>query len=115
MESEHKKLLSYTITVSANRLDEDGIPVFSYGKLLHVMQNICSNYTGSFSISHVTEHVFCDGKFSEEDRSVITLEGTPEEDVNAIAEDLCTFLQIDKVRIRKFEGEYYSVTGGIDM
>ena len=113
MITESEKLSSYIITIPADQTDENGNPVFSFGKLLHVVQNVCSNYSDSFCIREETEYVYESETFHREDFVLVTLTGIPESEVNDIALDLCAFLNLNEVKIRKTECEHYSVSDSI--
>ena len=113
MVSEHEKLFTYVLAIPTGKIDENGIPVFSFGKLLHVTQNICSKYSSNFSIKEGSEYIYDSGDVHREDYVLVTLTGTPEDEVNSIAADLSAFLSLPEIRIRKSEYEYYSVSDSV--
>lgn len=106
--SEEKTNEQYVLSF---RIIEDEInPKFSFGKLQHIIQNVCRSYSGEFSVKRLDIGcVYEDGVFEEAEDMIIRVQNVTRDEADAIAADLCAFLNLDEVAVSKSSYTYHTV------
>ena len=108
--NENIKMDQYLIRLDFTDDQNSLVPRFSTGKLYHIIQNVCKNYAGSFSIRKIDGgYVYSDGVFKETAEMHIKVNGVTENEADMIAADLCAFFEMDKVTVGKQVIEYHTV------
>lgn len=109
MKSEPKNVTTYVLKFVPKSGEDANGPFFSFGKLLHVAQNISSNYAKQFSIKTDSQYIFSEDDIERVEVISIELPDITEETADSLAEDLCAFLKLSKVEIVKNVAEKHIV------
>ena len=106
---------SYSIYVGLN----DSVTrkqMFDTEKYTGILKYICKSYRAAFSFDVIEGgYVYENGDLEDETSLHITLLNQTEENVNAIAADLCTFFNQESVLIVESEVKWHYVKGESDV
>ena len=90
--------------------DNERVDSASTGKLIHLIHDICKNYTGEFMIESIDGgYIYKNGELKSRRKLAITFIDADKDAVDSMAADLCAFFKRSSVQVEASPVKWYSV------